>query len=45
MKGLINVFVKDYKGEGFTRENFMMGAMFVAGIVAMCIIAEIIDKL
>lgn len=45
MKGLISVFVKDYQGEGFTRREWINGMMFVVGIVAMCIIAEIIDKL
>ena len=31
--------------EGYTRENFMAGALFVAGIVAVCLIAEIISAL
>jgi len=43
MKRLFEIIVA--RDEGFTRENFMTGAMFVTGIVAMCIIAEIIDKL
>lgn len=43
MKKLFEIIVA--REDGFTRENFMMGAMFVAGIVVMCIIAEIIDKL
>ena len=43
MKRFIDIIVA--REEGYTRENFMAGALFVAGIVAMCIIAEIIDKL
>ena len=31
--------------EGYKRENFMAGALFVAGIVAVCLIAEIISAL
>jgi len=42
MKGLIDKMVKDYKGEGFTRENFICGAMAVGAIVAVCLIAEFI---
>jgi hypothetical protein len=43
MKRLFEIIVA--REEGYTRENFMTGAMFVAGVVTMCIIAEIIDKL
>lgn len=43
MKKLFEIIVA--REDGFTRENFMTGAMFVAGFVAMCIIAEIIDAL
>jgi len=39
MKGLIDKMVKDYQGEGFTCENFVIGAMGVAGLVATCLIA------
>ena len=45
MKGLINMFVKDYQKEGFTRREWMIGAVAVAGIVVMCVIAEIINAL
>ena len=43
MKDLFNIIVA--REEGYTRENFMAGALFVAGIVAVCIIAEIINAL
>jgi len=43
MKRLFEIIVG--REEGFTGSERMTGAMFVAGIVAMCIIAEIIDKL
>ena len=43
MKDLFDIIVA--KKEGYTRENFMAGALFVAGIVAVCLIAEIINAL
>lgn len=43
MKRLFDIIVA--REEGFTRENFMTGAMFVVGIVAVCLIAEIINAL
>lgn len=43
MKDLFDIIVA--REEGYTRENYMAGAMFVAGIVAVCIIAEIINSL
>ena len=43
MKDLFDIIVA--REEGYTRENFMAGALFVAGIVAMCLIAEIINAL
>ena len=43
MKRLFDIIVA--REEGYTRENFMTGAMFVAGIVAVCLIAEIINAL
>ena len=43
MKRLMEIIVA--KEEGYTRENFMTGAMFVAGIMAVCLIAEIINAL
>lgn len=43
MKDLFNIIVA--REEGYTRENFMVGALFVAGIVAVCLIAEIISAL
>ena len=43
MKRLIDIIVA--KEDGYTRENFMAGALFVAGIVAVCLIAEIINAL
>lgn len=43
MKDLFDIIVA--KEEGYTRENFCAGALFVAGIVAVCLIAEIINAL
>lgn len=45
MKDLINIFVKDCRKEGFTRREWIMGGVAVAGIVAVCLIAEIINAL
>ena len=43
MKRFIDIIVA--REEGYTRENFMAGALFIAGIVAVCLIAEIINAL
>lgn len=43
MKDLFDIIVA--REEGYSRENFMTGAMFVAGIMAVCLIAEIINAL
>jgi hypothetical protein len=43
MKRFIDIIVA--REEGYTHENFMAGALFVAGIVAVCLIAEIINAL
>ena len=43
MKRLMEIIVA--KEEGYTSKDFMKGAMFVAGIVAVCLIAEIINAL
>ena len=43
MKDLFDIIVA--REEGYSRENFVAGAMFVAGIVAVCLIAEIIAAL
>jgi hypothetical protein len=43
MKRLFEIIVG--REEGFTRRERMTGAMFVAGIVAVCLIAEIINAL
>ena len=43
MKDLFDIIVA--REEGYTRENFVAGALFVAGIVAVCLIAEIINAL
>jgi hypothetical protein len=43
MKDLFDIIVA--KEEGYTRKDFMKGAMFVVGIVAVCLIAEIINAL
>lgn len=45
MKELINIFVKDYRMEGFTRREWMMGDAFCVAIVAVCLLAEIINAL
>ena len=43
MKDLFDIIVA--REEGYTCEHFLAGALFVAGIVAVCIIAEIINAL
>ena len=43
MKDLFYIIVA--REEGYTRENFVAGALFVVGIVAVCLIAEIISAL
>lgn len=43
MKRFIDIIVA--REEGYTRKDFMAGALFVAGIVAVCLIAEIINAL
>ena len=43
MKDLFNIIVA--KEEGYTRENYVIGALLVAGIMAVCLIAEIINAL
>lgn len=43
MKRFFDIIVA--REEGYTRENFMAGALFVAGIVAVCLIGEIINAL
>jgi hypothetical protein len=43
MKRLFDIILA--REEGYTRENFMAGALFVAGVVAVCLIAEIIAAL
>jgi hypothetical protein len=43
MKDLFDIIVA--REEGYTHENYVAGALFVAGIVAVCLIAEIINAL
>ena len=43
MKRFIDIIVA--REEGYTRKDVMAGALFVAGIVAVCLIAEIINAL
>ena len=43
MKRFIDIIMA--REEGYTRKDFMKGALFVVGIVAVCLIAEIINAL
>lgn len=43
MKRLIDIIVA--KEEGYTCENFVIGAMALLGVVTVCLIAEIINAL
>jgi len=43
MKDLINIIVA--REEGFTSREWKMGGVFVAGMVVVCILAEIINAL
>jgi len=43
MKDLFDIIVA--REEGYSRKNFVAGAMFVAAIMAVCLIAEIINAL
>lgn len=43
MKDLINIIVA--REEGFTSRDWKMGGLFIAGMVVVCILAEIINAL
>ena len=43
MKDLINIIVA--REEGFTSREWKMGGLFIAGMVVVCILAEIINAL
>lgn len=45
MKELINVFVKDYQTDGFTRREWIKGGVYTTAIVIICIVAEMINAL
>lgn len=45
MKEFLNKFVNDYREDGFTASEWMIGGLFVASVMAVCLLAEIIDVL
>jgi hypothetical protein len=45
MKEFFNKFVNDYREDGFTASEWMIGGLFIASVMALCLLAEIINAI
>ena len=45
MKEFFNKFVNDYREDGFTASEWMIGGVFIASVMALCLLAEIINAI
>jgi hypothetical protein len=37
--------VNDYREDGFTASEWMIGGLFIASVMALCLLAEIINAI